>query len=159
MQKEDIVINKNTQMWMCRPVLMTKSRNTHRLNLYLRLSWLCLFVSWWVAAHRRGRKGAVGGVEISSNSILGLWCQGQALLAQSTICLSRRGRQFCTLMYVCMYVSVEFFCPITNKTGPSPLPFCHIVNSQLNLNEAPSRCRAAASFPSLQRTQQLLHLS
>lgn len=168
MQKEDSGINRNTQMWIWRSMLMTENRNTHRHNFCWTLSWLCLFVFWWVAAHCCRTKGTVEGVEIIQHHT------GILVPRLSTYCTFHYmpvQKRFDSFVYLCMYGAYEsvecFFVHIPIKTGalPTPIPS----NGELCLwthtwiwkkhPQGVGLQQVLGELPSLQRTQQLLHLS
>lgn len=105
----DISINRNTQMWMCRPVFMTTYRNTHMRDLYLRLPWQCRFGV--LAAHPSGRKGAVEGVAVSTSSTLQF--EVPKISASCTVhCMPAQRRSTVQYTYVCIS---GFIRPITDK--------------------------------------------
>lgn len=97
----DISINRNTQMWMCRPVFMTTYRNTHRRDLYLRLPWQCRFgvlVTGCTPQWEKGCSGRCGGVNQQHTAIWG--AKNKCFLHSSLYACSE---EVDSSVHLCMY--------------------------------------------------------
>lgn len=107
----DISINRNTQMWMCRPVFMTTHRNTHRHDLYLRLPWLRWFgvlVTGCTPQWEKGCSGRCGSVNQQHTALL----VPKIRVSCTVHCMPAQRRSTAQYTYVCIS---GFICPITDK--------------------------------------------